>query len=86
MIFAQSQIRFKDILDGSSHTALVSEIILSPDSIDNDIRGRYYNPTHGGVLFTTLYTPNTSVADRVGLVLAGPRARVRLALLRRAAH
>jgi prepilin-type N-terminal cleavage/methylation domain-containing protein len=72
VLFAQSTIRLRDVIDGTSHTALASEIILSPDTSDNDIRGRYYNPTHGGVLFSTLYTPNTSVPDRVDWCSANP--------------
>ncbi len=72
IMYARSQTKMKDILDGSSHTALVSEIILSADAIDNDIRGRYYNPSHGGVLFSTLYPPNTSVPDQVDWCSAAP--------------
>jgi len=72
LLFAKSGIRIKDVVDGASHTALTGEIILSPDEKDNDIRGRYYNPTHGGVLFTTLYTPNPSVPDRVNWCSANP--------------
>jgi prepilin-type processing-associated H-X9-DG protein len=72
VFLARHSIRLKDVTDGSSHTALIGEIILSPDVTDNDIRGRYYNPTHGGVEFTTLYTPNTSVPDRVDWCSASP--------------
>jgi prepilin-type N-terminal cleavage/methylation domain-containing protein len=62
-IFAISKVRAKDITDGTSHTAIFSEIILTPDIRDNDARGRYYNPAHGGVFFSTRNTPNTSVSD-----------------------
>src|SRR5262245_37690513 len=41
IFFAVSKTRMKDITDGSSHTAMVSEIILSPDNGDDDLRGRY---------------------------------------------
>ena len=61
--FAKSQVTTAMITDGTSHTAISSEIILSPDTIAHDIRGRYYNPQHGGVLFTTRITPNTMVPD-----------------------
>ncbi len=64
MLFAVSKVRVGQITDGTSHTALVSEIILSPDTDSHDIRGRYYNPAHGGVLFSTRITPNTRVPDR----------------------
>jgi prepilin-type N-terminal cleavage/methylation domain-containing protein len=64
VFFAQSKVRIGQIEDGTSHTALVSELILSPDTDSHDIRGRYYNPGHGGVLFSTRITPNTLVPDR----------------------
>jgi prepilin-type N-terminal cleavage/methylation domain-containing protein len=65
ILFAVSKVRMKDVTDGSSHTALVSEIVLSPDGADDDLRGRYYNSCGGNVNFVTLYPPNTSVADRL---------------------
>ena len=61
--FARSKVTMAQITDGTSHTALSTEIILSPDTIAHDIRGRYYNTSHGGVLFTTRITPNTMVPD-----------------------
>ena len=63
--FARSKVTMQKITDGTSHTALSTEIILSPDTIAHDIRGRYYNTSHGGVLFTTKYTPNTTVPDMI---------------------
>ncbi len=63
LCFAQSNVTTAQITDGTSHTAASTEIILSPDVTSNDIRGRYYNPSHGGVLFTTRITPNTLVPD-----------------------
>ena len=64
VIFALSKVRVKDITDGTSHTVLFSELILSPDVVDNDIRGRYYNPAHGSVFFSTMNTPNSGI-DRI---------------------
>jgi prepilin-type N-terminal cleavage/methylation domain-containing protein/prepilin-type processing-associated H-X9-DG protein len=64
IFFSQSRISIEDITDGTSNTAFVGEIILSPDVVDNDIRGRYYNPTHGGVHFSTRIPPNTMVPDQ----------------------
>jgi prepilin-type processing-associated H-X9-DG protein len=64
VFFAVSKVEISDIVDGASHTALVSEIILTPDTGSHDVRGRYYNPAHGGVLFSTRITPNTLVPDR----------------------
>jgi prepilin-type N-terminal cleavage/methylation domain-containing protein/prepilin-type processing-associated H-X9-DG protein len=65
LFFAVSKVRFKEVTDGLAKTAMLSELILSPDEGYNDIRGRYYNPSHGGVHFTTLFTPNTPVADHI---------------------
>jgi prepilin-type N-terminal cleavage/methylation domain-containing protein len=72
IFFAVSKIKVKDITDGTSHTAMVSELILSPDEIDDDIRGRYYNPSGGAANFTTLYPPNTSVPDKINWLSARP--------------
>jgi prepilin-type N-terminal cleavage/methylation domain-containing protein/prepilin-type processing-associated H-X9-DG protein len=65
LFFAVSKVNAKQITDGASHTAMVSELILSPDTLDDDLRGRYYNPIEGNVNFVTLYPPNTPTADRV---------------------
>ena len=64
VLFTLSKTRIAQISDGTSKTAMVGEIILTPDIDSHDIRGRYYNPAHGGVLFTTRIPPNTSVPDR----------------------
>ena len=64
VFYAGSETRTTDILDGTSLTAFTSELILSPDYAQHDIRGRYYNPGHGGVYFTTQVPPNTMVPDR----------------------
>ena len=65
MMFAVSKVRIGQVIDGTSHTTLVSEVILSPDTDSHDLRGRYYNPATGGVLFSTRIPPNTQVPDRL---------------------
>jgi prepilin-type N-terminal cleavage/methylation domain-containing protein len=75
LFFAVSKVEIKDITDGASHTAMVSEIILSPDTTSHDIRGRYYNPAHGGVLFSTRIPPNTLVPDRFNWCAEKPLPR-----------
>ncbi|MCA9246354.1 MAG: DUF1559 domain-containing protein [Planctomycetales bacterium] len=74
IFYAVSKTRVADIRDGTTNTALVSEIILSPDKPSppsdgwsgHDIRGRYHNPAHGGVLFSTMWPPNSDeVNDRL---------------------
>ena len=72
ILFGQSKIRMKDVTDGSSHTVMVGEIILSPDGNDDDMRGRYYNSCGGNVNFTTLYPPNSTTADRINWLSANP--------------
>lgn len=64
LFFAISEVRVGQITDGTTHTAAISELILSPDTDSHDIRGRYYNPAHGGVFFSTRVPPNTLVPDR----------------------
>ena len=63
-MFAKSSVSFADVCDGLSNTAMLSELILTPDVGSHDIRGRYYNPLSGGVLFSTLWPPNTSMPDQ----------------------
>lgn len=63
IFYTKSTTSLTDISDGTAHTALVGEIILSQDVTDHDIRGRYYNPTHSGVSFSTRLPPNTNVPD-----------------------
>jgi prepilin-type N-terminal cleavage/methylation domain-containing protein/prepilin-type processing-associated H-X9-DG protein len=75
VIFALSKTTMASITDGTSNTFLLAEIILSPDTADHDIRGRYHNPGHGGVLFTTRITPNTLVPDQFNWCSARPVPR-----------
>jgi len=65
MMFAVSRVKPGMVTDGMSKTLLISEIALVADNTSQDIRGRYYNPAHGGVMFTTQYAPNDAVNDRV---------------------
>jgi len=66
LMFTVSRVRPRDVTDGLAHTAMLSEIVLSPDITDSDLRGRYYNPGHGGASFSTLYPPNSiDAADRI---------------------
>jgi prepilin-type N-terminal cleavage/methylation domain-containing protein/prepilin-type processing-associated H-X9-DG protein len=65
VLFARSRVKLEDVTDGTSNTVMLSELILTPDDTgpalpwgNIDTRGRYYQPTHGGVLFTTRCTPN----------------------------
>jgi prepilin-type N-terminal cleavage/methylation domain-containing protein/prepilin-type processing-associated H-X9-DG protein len=75
LFFAVSKVRIEDIKDGTTNTAMATEIILSPDVTDHDIRGRYYNPSHGGVLFSTRIPPNTMIPDRFNWCSSRPVRR-----------
>jgi prepilin-type N-terminal cleavage/methylation domain-containing protein len=64
ILIGGADVEMNQVEDGTSNTALISEILLVADDGQNDIRGRYYNPAHGGVLFTTLEPPNSPLPDR----------------------
>jgi prepilin-type N-terminal cleavage/methylation domain-containing protein/prepilin-type processing-associated H-X9-DG protein len=63
--------RLRDISDGTAHTLLTSEILITRDDTDpnpaaygHDVRGRMWNPANqGAILFSTQWPPNTAVAD-----------------------
>lgn len=75
MFYPRNNTDFADVVDGTSNTAMLGEIRLQLDSISaegtgnvvcggaHDLRGRYHNPYHGNVTFTTLRGPNTLVGD-----------------------
>jgi prepilin-type N-terminal cleavage/methylation domain-containing protein/prepilin-type processing-associated H-X9-DG protein len=75
LFFARSRVRLQEITDGTSNTALASEIILTADVVDNDVRGRYYNPAHCGTLFSTRIPPNTLVPDQFDWCSSRPNPR-----------
>ncbi len=75
MFYALSMTRLTDVKDGTSTTAMVSELILSPDTNGHDIRGRYHNPAHSGVSFSTRLPPNTNVPDQFDWCQATPVPR-----------
>ena len=68
LILGGANVKSATCTDGLSNTALISEIRLVEDTAANDTRGRYYNPAHGGTLFTTLEPPNSARGDEVSWV------------------
>jgi prepilin-type N-terminal cleavage/methylation domain-containing protein/prepilin-type processing-associated H-X9-DG protein len=72
VFFAGSETKIKDITDGTSKTAMISELVVVPDTTNHDVRGRYYNPLDGNVWFSTLEPPNTTSPDRMPFVLDSP--------------
>lgn len=65
VFYGLSKVRLTDISDGTSNTALVSELIQGSDSnpSGHDVRGRMWNTVHAGTTFSTIYPPNSTVGD-----------------------
>jgi prepilin-type N-terminal cleavage/methylation domain-containing protein/prepilin-type processing-associated H-X9-DG protein len=68
LLVGGANVRLAKCTDGTSNTALVAEIRLVEDARADDTRGRYYNPAHGGVLFTTQEPPNSQRGDELAWV------------------
>jgi prepilin-type N-terminal cleavage/methylation domain-containing protein/prepilin-type processing-associated H-X9-DG protein len=75
LFFSGSKVRMGMITDGTANTAMITETILSPDTTGHDIRGRYHNPAHGGVFFSTRLPPNTMVPDQFNWCSPNPVKR-----------
>lgn len=70
MFFQQSRIRTRDLIDGSTNTLMLGEIVLQPDLStsalglnDNDWRGLYWDNYGGTVYISTQFPPNTDQPD-----------------------
>lgn len=59
--------RFSDVLDGTSNTVVLSELLVRPDKVptNHEIRGRIWNSIHVGTSFSTIYPPNSTIGDNV---------------------
>lgn len=57
--------KLSNIVDGTSHTLLMSEVLRAWSTLDNDWRGDIHNDD-GEFRFHTLLTPNTSAPDIIG--------------------
>ena len=65
-MFGISKVKLTDILDGTTNTALMSELLQGSDAasgVGHDVRGRMWNTIHAGTSFSTLYPPNSSIGD-----------------------
>jgi hypothetical protein len=90
MFYPLSSVDFGKVKDGTSNTAMFSEIKLSLDSIgadgpgnvecggSHDLRGRYHNGYHGNITFTTMRPPNTDVGDALQYCNGNPDAPCRV--------
>ena len=76
VLFGKSKVQLATITDGTSNTALMSELLQGIDPANgHDVRGRMWNTIHAGTTFTTLYPPNSTVGDNVqGYCRATPGA------------
>lgn len=64
MFYIISSTRIRDVTDGTSNTAMMAEIILTPESI-YDGRGRVWESYDGNTLVSTMNPPNTTIADNI---------------------
>jgi prepilin-type N-terminal cleavage/methylation domain-containing protein/prepilin-type processing-associated H-X9-DG protein len=75
IFYGRSKTRIADIIDGTSSTLLLSELLQSPDTTAHDVRGRVWNSILAGTEFSTIYPPNSAVGDNVmGYCIAIPAA------------
>ena len=65
IFYALSKTKASDVTDGLSKTALLAECIVVPETGSLDLRGGYFNAAIAETLFSTLNTPNTTVADQL---------------------
>lgn len=73
VMYPLSKVKLKDVADGTSKTAMISELVLTPDVTEDDVRGRYWNAAHGNVFFSTIFPPNdASNPDRLLLISSKP--------------
>jgi prepilin-type N-terminal cleavage/methylation domain-containing protein/prepilin-type processing-associated H-X9-DG protein len=65
MFFVQSKTKLNGIIDGTSNTMMLSEILIVPDipGQHNDMRGRYCNAWELNNCFSTVNPPNSTVPD-----------------------
>jgi len=66
VMYGISRVKLENITDGTSNTALVSELLQGSDTASSgqhDVRGRMWNTVHAGTTFSTIYPPNSTVGD-----------------------
>ena len=64
MFFTISSVRIRDITDGTTNTAMMAELLNSPDDATvYQRRGQVWESYDGNTLISTLYPPNTTITD-----------------------
>lgn len=63
---AKKPAKISQITDGTSHTMMMSELLVPLGDSSVDMRGDFFSTDAGGYLFTTINTPNSSVPDVCG--------------------
>jgi prepilin-type N-terminal cleavage/methylation domain-containing protein/prepilin-type processing-associated H-X9-DG protein len=58
-------VRLSDITDGTTSTLLMSEIIMTQNDTDRDIRGDFLNDDLACTQFMTINTPNSTTPDPI---------------------
>jgi prepilin-type N-terminal cleavage/methylation domain-containing protein/prepilin-type processing-associated H-X9-DG protein len=57
------KVKITDIIDGTSNTLLMSEVIMAANDTDYDIRGDFLNDDRPCTMFMTINPPNTPIMD-----------------------
>ena len=63
LFYFKSRTKMASILDGTSNTLALGEVLVGVDSGGWDLRGKIFDVEQGNVFFSTIYAPNTSVGD-----------------------
>ncbi|MEX0728304.1 MAG: DUF1559 domain-containing protein [Planctomycetaceae bacterium] len=65
MFYYASRLGIRNVVDGTSNTIMIGEIIQRGITKCCWDVGNYYNPFWGGAFFSTLAGPNTTLPDRI---------------------
>ena len=79
MFYGNSRTRISDLVDGTTSTAMISELLVFRDTSSTslsgtDWRGMYWNNMGGTTWFSTRYPPNTDQADMMNYCFDKPEA------------
>lgn len=76
MFYTASSTRIREVTDGTTNTAMMSEILVGPDDAAVYNRpGQVWESYDGNTSITTLYPPNTTVTDIIPTgCVSSPRA------------